>query len=1414
MTTIYPIDLGITEDDNKGDKLRIGGDKINRSLSNLNSGKMEKSLNLLDIPNNEIARSNLSVYSIGEIDTRMNAINSRLDIVEGDDTTTGSIAKAEKDAKDYATQRSNHQGTQLSTTISDFNEASQDAVGNILTDTDTINLTYDDVNNQIKADIIDESINDSKIALNAGISPNKIGDGTVGVYQFSYISDLTQPVQQQIDARQMRDSNAIDGNIAIMNEDGTAYGSSKKFNDNGLATDDIWSASKVNDMIIQAMNQLPVGASSGITYYLTNTASGINDYDIMQKTPDTIGEVEESVIVNNNQSLIDTYISDLAIGKTSIEAGIWNFNLWGSVSSTANVSNFIVEVYTRSSGGTETLLFSAESVDINSTTYALVTIETVKSAFTVNQTDKLLIKIYGKTTRTLNTTIKLYHSGTLHYSHFHIPLVIEHNDLPGIQGGTSGDRQHLTSSQVDIINNVTTNLALKENVSNKRTTFQVTPDDNHYITEKLAKDTLDLKADDSNVVHKTGNETINGTKTFGVFPESPSSLPTTDYQLANKKYTDTKIDKISITDSWAGISSALVASQKALYDALNSTSNYSAIYVDPVLGNDTTGNGTKSQPWKTVNKALNPSGTPISSRTIYVNGSTTANITFSATNTSIMLYFDLKSEHTGNITLVDGNTSIYFLSPSGKATFSGVVYDGSKGTIYFEAIMVGAYLKTGGSGSASPIGYVEFSPLSNVDSLVVNLTGNSMVRTLGMGSMGVLTQTNGVFVAQHKGTMLCPQISGGSNPLLGQPILLLQGQIQLLKNGSNNGLTCSATYGIVYLAGISTLQNDYSTYSKIDFTGAGANCFCLLWGGSQLASSGDVPPPSGFILVNSANYFSASRNATNYTGTSTASVKAHLDGIDTALGNTVAKNTSITGATKTKITYDAKGLVTNGVDAGIADITGLQTALDNKQSLDTDLTQIAGLTQSGNKFKVIETDGTNYALNLPVKTYTTTQRNALTNVPDQFIIWNSTDSTLQQYSTTSSTWSNLASVSTAKKLVTPGVISQNGLIPLSNANSVIQVYDCVSVGLLNASINYNTRNQYTEQDATNGTDNDGTQFTLKSTLGYGPTAYTSTSLVPVMTSNTAPSGTVISSGNWVNDGNRYKVFNGADEASIWISGDAYRFIGYTFPSAKVINKFSWAPATSYFASTTYAPTKLNLIASNDGGANWVTIGTNTSITGWAGGTAKIFQHSNATPYTSWAVAIPLGGYGNVDNCYPGEIKFYEAGLVPTYPINTAYSITTTNSSQIALSALSLTSITDTYLAPTNTVIRRLISIDGRTTWLGWNGSAWASVTPSYANATDRATFANNIASLNVSSATTIDIMDFLFTTDLYSTPAVQNLQFNYNSSFFNYTCLTPGVDWTNDTLLNITGTSFTNNNINPSVKRLKTGSSQMAITYI
>ncbi len=66
----------------------------------------------------------------------------------------------------------------------------------------------------------------------------------------------------------------------------------------------------------------------------------------------------------------------------------------------------------------------------------------------------------------------------------------------------------------------------------------LTADATHRLVTDTEKSTWNGKADDSAVVHDTGNETVAGVKTFSSFPVTPSSAPTTDYQVANKKYVD------------------------------------------------------------------------------------------------------------------------------------------------------------------------------------------------------------------------------------------------------------------------------------------------------------------------------------------------------------------------------------------------------------------------------------------------------------------------------------------------------------------------------------------------------------------------------------------------------------------------------------------------------------------------------------------------------------------------------------------------------------------------------------------------------------------------------------------------------------------------------------------------------------
>jgi hypothetical protein len=188
-----------------------------------------------------------------------------------------------------------------------------------------------------------------------------------------------------------------------------------------------------------------VNAGPGVTYFLSTVSGGVSGYETISKTPDTASESDETVTVNNNTVLFHAYISDAAINKTTIDAGIWEFNFFSYVSTLH--AHFVVDVYKRTSGGTETLLFSVESGLVNWTFIDLLNVTTVQPQFTCNATDKLVVKISGTTTKTSDVVLHLLHSGNTHYSHFHTPLVVSHNDIAGLQGGVSNEYYHLSSSE-------------------------------------------------------------------------------------------------------------------------------------------------------------------------------------------------------------------------------------------------------------------------------------------------------------------------------------------------------------------------------------------------------------------------------------------------------------------------------------------------------------------------------------------------------------------------------------------------------------------------------------------------------------------------------------------------------------------------------------------------------------------------------------------------------------------------------------------------------------------------------------------------------------------------------------------------------------------------------------------------------
>lgn len=92
-----------------------------------------------------------------------------------------------------ATLRSNHSGTQLSSTISDFNEAAQDAVGNALLDSEDINFSYPDVDNQITAQLTATGVVAGTYSLVTVDDKGRItaGSNTGSITRYSYATAST-----------------------------------------------------------------------------------------------------------------------------------------------------------------------------------------------------------------------------------------------------------------------------------------------------------------------------------------------------------------------------------------------------------------------------------------------------------------------------------------------------------------------------------------------------------------------------------------------------------------------------------------------------------------------------------------------------------------------------------------------------------------------------------------------------------------------------------------------------------------------------------------------------------------------------------------------------------------------------------------------------------------------------------------------------------------------------------------------------------------------------------------------------------------------------------------------------------------------------------------------------------------------
>jgi len=193
----------------------------------------------------------------------------------------------------------------------------------------------------------------------------------------------------------------------------------------GNSTDALWDVTIPRGVTGDAGTTGATGGTGGQILYFRNSASTDPiTYEGLILVPKGVIEVDENVTVNSNRVLVDSYITDIGYpGVTEYPAGLWRFRTYNYVSAFVGDTNAVFEVYNRTSAGTETLLFTVVSEDIN----ALATAEYLTSyvqttAYPVSLADRIVVKVYGQADHTSNIIFHWVYEGSTHTSHIQTTL--------------------------------------------------------------------------------------------------------------------------------------------------------------------------------------------------------------------------------------------------------------------------------------------------------------------------------------------------------------------------------------------------------------------------------------------------------------------------------------------------------------------------------------------------------------------------------------------------------------------------------------------------------------------------------------------------------------------------------------------------------------------------------------------------------------------------------------------------------------------------------------------------------------------------------------------------------------------------------------------------------------------------------
>jgi len=180
-------------------------------------------------------------------------------------------------------------------------------------------------------------------------------------------------------------------------------------------------------------NYVPIPPASPFVYFLDSSADPVIA-NYLQLTPSasfTVGPQQTATASGTPSTTVQfsvggnpvSWIAQAAIGVPFIQQGEWTADLFGSVNQPVSTTNIRLSVYTRTTGGVETHLFDINGPRITLSTPQESSEDSSQNTFTVNTTDRLVVKAFAVLTgTTVATTATLYYQGPNYASHVHTPI--------------------------------------------------------------------------------------------------------------------------------------------------------------------------------------------------------------------------------------------------------------------------------------------------------------------------------------------------------------------------------------------------------------------------------------------------------------------------------------------------------------------------------------------------------------------------------------------------------------------------------------------------------------------------------------------------------------------------------------------------------------------------------------------------------------------------------------------------------------------------------------------------------------------------------------------------------------------------------------------------------------------------------